>query len=86
MNTYWHREKLKTLILLVIQKTESQMDLYDLMNRLFFIDMMCFGKTGKSISGATYIKTRKGIKLKGIEGVISEMIHEKSIEPMQLEG
>lgn len=80
MNTYWHREKLKELILYAITNTKREMDLWDLMNTLFLIDMQHFGQSGKSITGSKYIKTKRGVKIKGIETVIREMVHEKLIK------
>ncbi len=80
MNTYWHREKLKALILYLISKTDHKMDWDEVMNKLFYIDCQAMAHTGKSITGSKYIKVKAGAKIKGIETIIREMIHEKSIK------
>ena len=84
MNTYWHREKLKALILYLISNTEHEMELQEIMDKLFIIDFNAMGKLGNSITGSTYIKTRRGVKIRGIETVIREMVHEKMIKPLTI--
>ena len=44
MNSYYNREKLKNLILYIIQEYEDNLSLTDICNILFQIDMLHYGE------------------------------------------
>lgn len=85
MNTYWNRERMKALILYVIQNTDREINIHDLTYMLYFIDMEFMKRHGKSITNSTYIKTTNGVKIRGLESIVHEMVHDKTIKPLTID-
>lgn len=87
----YSKKRLKTLILYILgnekfKHASALDDFLKLANMLYLCDMESFGETGKSITGATYIKVSAGVMPTKFAEVLDEMIADGDIKITKKKG